>query len=1044
MAKRPDFAQKLLDDLRLKKEWMANSQNSSREMADKYREFKHPCGESREIGSAMQDMKKWSGNSNRSFATGEPSSELVSVGRVRSSEHIADLSMALAFALKNGVHPGRKYSSNNMADFPNHLKGKSLDFRERGGGLINLDKRQPLNGPFPTLSHLHVKEISRGAQKLNQILTACYNGINFDIYPIDIAKELLKGAIDLEESLKMLVELQEASEYMSSPQRKQIRLLELEDHNDDLNAKVNKQKQLDRPSFSFDRPSKKSLEYAGGSNQNSAKQKLPALTYPKETLQVCSTKQAPSTSKLAAHRRSASCGPDFSTSTSLSSPTKHSNLSDSRPDRGRIPNIIAKLMGLEELPPTKDSVGAQKDPHVDQGAKAGKHLKKNLQRSTKKREQHSSDSEEFAQPATHKIGHDHSSAPETSIIVYTGEIGSTQNHVKRDVCERKLHSRDSKITHGTDMMSNSNKSTIKINKLQTSTVHLHSNAGSQASKSVKKKRDENPHLKEQMNKRRAEANNAVLKEGVQKVAQPTVKPSEAATGKQERTGMQNGAVHKEKRSANNRFMMAHNLEKHPHPSQPANTLQKSESHDAKFQETDSEQPTKKQLQVRNKSENMLRHSSIATHDSKSLQKKLPLINHVVLGKSNSTEYSDALPSKVLLGCSHHEDLIEDKYSTSVGLNIQRAPDENLTEQRSFPKDTETTVQNVPAPSAPVLISKTLQKQLPQKVDNAQVYTSMNPIKEQFTVVEEPKQSRHSSKKTEESILGSKETEASIKLLNSTQELQKDVDCTSFLSSLVEEENPRLNELETYAPNAAIEDITTNISNSQEPPTVSPNESHALMSSNIISIPIEGFHDSRIVDAPSQQDQQALPNIETPRKLTENEKHLKQILVSSQLFLNAAEALFGLQIPVGILHSTGHKYPDEDNKVLLDCGYEALKRKGRRKEFTFHPWATISIGSLRIRSLDDLVEELHEDLETLKFCTEHGSNEHDPATSLHELLHKDIQGSKPDVNCMWDLGWGEAMFTYLEKDEVIKDVEKYVLNGLLDDVTRNLLQVTTVI
>ncbi|KAF5180277.1 hypothetical protein FRX31_030132 [Thalictrum thalictroides] len=1069
MAKKPDFAQKLLDDLRLKKEWMTNSQNSSRLMAEKYRDFKHPCGESREIGSTMRDMIRWSGNSTRSFATGEPSSELVSVGRVRSSEHIADLSMALAFALKNGVDPHRKYSSNNTVGFPNHLKGKSLDFRERGGGF-NLDKRQPLNGPFPTLSHLHVKEISRGAQKLNQILTACYNGINFDIYPTDIAKELLKGAIDLEESLQMLVELQEASEYMISPQRKQkIRLIELEDHSDNRGAKENKQKQLDRPSFSFDPPSRKPLEYAGGSNQNSAKQKMPALSYPKETPQVSSRKQAPSASKLATHRRSSSCSPDFSTAPSLSTPTKHSSLSDSRPDRGRIPNIIAKLMGLEELPPSKESVGARKEPHVDQGARAGNNLKKNLKRNTKQCEPLSLDSEKFAhRTATQKIRQDHnfSSVPETSIIVYAGKIGSTQNHFERDVGERKC--RVSKITEDTDILSNSKKSTVKINKLEISTANVHSN---RMSKSVKKKRDEDPHLKEQMNKRRAEANKALLKEGVQKVAQKPLKSSETTMAKQERTETQKDAVYKEKRSVNYRFVVTHNLEKHPHPSHSANTLQKSKFQDAKFQQTNSEQPkAKQQLQVRNRSEKRLQHPSITTHDSKGLQKMLPLINHYVPAKNTSTESSDAMPSKVLMGRSHHEDLSGERYATSVGLNKQRGLDENLAEQRSFTRDIKTNVQNVTAPSAPALIKNPQQIPSTQKVDNAQVHKSVNPteleeavvkenvapcnmdqsLKEQFTVVEEPKRSRHDRNEMEESILGSKETEASIKLLDSTQELQKDVDCTFILSSQMEEETPRLNKFEIYAPNATvssstmqIENITTIISSSQEAHLVSPNETQALMSSNAISVPIEGFHDSKNVEISSLQGQQAVPKIETPRTLTENQNYLKQILVGSQLFLNAAEALFGLQISVGILHSTGHNYPDEDNKVLLDCGYEVLRRKGRRKEFTFHPWATNSIGSSRIRCLDDLVEELHEDFETLKFCTEHGSNEHDPANSLHELLQKDIQGSKPDVNCMWDLGWGAEMFTYLEKDEVIKDVEKYVLNGLLDDVTRDLLHVTTV-
>ncbi|KAK6938774.1 hypothetical protein RJ641_032282 [Dillenia turbinata] len=43
-------------------------------------------------------------------------------------------------------------------------------------------------------------------------------------------------------------------------------------------------------------------------------------------------------------------------------------------------------------------------------------------------------------------------------------------------------------------------------------------------------------------------------------------------------------------------------------------------------------------------------------------------------------------------------------------------------------------------------------------------------------------------------------------------------------------------------------------------------------------------------------------------LTQDEDHLKQILIKSQLFLSAAEALFKFNIPVSILHAGIDGYP----------------------------------------------------------------------------------------------------------------------------------------
>ncbi|KAI4320790.1 hypothetical protein MLD38_034234 [Melastoma candidum] len=60
------------------------------------------------------------------------------------------------------------------------------------------------------------KKISKGRGKLNQILRAWSSGLNFDQSLVEIGKELLHGTIDLQKSLRMLVNLQGGSEIIAA------------------------------------------------------------------------------------------------------------------------------------------------------------------------------------------------------------------------------------------------------------------------------------------------------------------------------------------------------------------------------------------------------------------------------------------------------------------------------------------------------------------------------------------------------------------------------------------------------------------------------------------------------------------------------------------------------------------------------------------------------------------------------------------------------------------------------------------------------------
>lgn len=260
----------------------------------------------------------------------EESTQLVPFGRCQGSQQIGDLSMALALALENG---------GKLRQFNSSAKGSVLTFQLPKMGRTDLQS-QGNHSRTPSLTHLHIQEISKGAQKLNQILSACSNGLNFDKYSVEIGKELLKGAMDLQQALQMLVNLQEASESMVQP-RRTSRIVLLEDDKEvEEDELVNgmEQKQLDLlPRFSFDKPTRP--------RHPQKQQRLPALIYPSES----------TLSSIPAHKRSTSYGSESRAPTTLQEKQNASSSLNGKVGKGRMSNVIAKLMGLEEASGNIDS-----------------------------------------------------------------------------------------------------------------------------------------------------------------------------------------------------------------------------------------------------------------------------------------------------------------------------------------------------------------------------------------------------------------------------------------------------------------------------------------------------------------------------------------------------------------------------------------------------------------------------------------------------------------------------------------------------------------
>lgn len=207
-------------------------------------------------------------------------------------------------------------------------------------------------GEFQNPSSFQLMEVSRGAQKLNRTIDSWSSGKRFDGQPKDIAKDLLKGALDLQESLAMLGKLQEASQYMAHLNKKHTEKSErgrnngLETHRAYSNhyGDHNYVTEFQKPRLSADGSSRSCTEELKKVIKDSlVKQKLvedttsvekPYTFFPQRYMDSCS--DSPSTS---------------SSQSSMFHTTSDSTIASAPPQKAKGgPNLIAKLMGIEEYP----------------------------------------------------------------------------------------------------------------------------------------------------------------------------------------------------------------------------------------------------------------------------------------------------------------------------------------------------------------------------------------------------------------------------------------------------------------------------------------------------------------------------------------------------------------------------------------------------------------------------------------------------------------------------------------------------------------------
>ncbi|KAJ9183948.1 hypothetical protein P3X46_007742 [Hevea brasiliensis] len=232
----------------------------------------------------------------------------------------------------------------------NSKSNTSLAYKEKKEEMVT---REIIEDHSP--SSFQLLEVSRGAQKLNQLIDSLSKGLSYDGQPKDIAKELLKGALDLQESLTMLGKLQEASQYMDQSKKKQEKperrkFVEVgnERTNSHLPGDQNHQLGFQKPRLSADGSSKDCIEELrnairdGFARQNLFNTSTRERTY-FDRRKMDSISHIPSTSSS---QLSAEQSNSIHSSDSCVSQTALQK-------KGKGPNLIATLMGLEDVPSKK-------------------------------------------------------------------------------------------------------------------------------------------------------------------------------------------------------------------------------------------------------------------------------------------------------------------------------------------------------------------------------------------------------------------------------------------------------------------------------------------------------------------------------------------------------------------------------------------------------------------------------------------------------------------------------------------------------------------
>uniref|UniRef100_A0A0E0KJM2 DUF3741 domain-containing protein n=1 Tax=Oryza punctata TaxID=4537 RepID=A0A0E0KJM2_ORYPU len=176
--------------------------------------------------------------------------------------------------------------------------------------------------------------------------------------------------------------------------------------------------------------------------------------------------------------------------------------------------------------------------------------------------------------------------------------------------------------------------------------------------------------------------------------------------------------------------------------------------------------------------------------------------------------------------------------------------------------------------------------------------------------------------------------------------------------------------------------------------------------------------------------------------TENQLLLMKMLLEDQYLLETAKALVRNPVPVHFVNASADKWSEKGSSLFSDIAREVIRKKGKRTEAIVEVSMANSTTNMKLQYLDDLIMVLDGDIESLnisKKSQQHG--EDCTAENLRMIVQSDMQNNHPDANSMWDFGWNRISDLPIERNEVIRDLEKNILGGMITDVARELIELS---
>ncbi|XP_021723637.1 uncharacterized protein LOC110691010 isoform X2 [Chenopodium quinoa] len=177
------------------------------------------------------------------------------------------------------------------------------------------------------------------------------------------------------------------------------------------------------------------------------------------------------------------------------------------------------------------------------------------------------------------------------------------------------------------------------------------------------------------------------------------------------------------------------------------------------------------------------------------------------------------------------------------------------------------------------------------------------------------------------------------------------------------------------------------------------------------------------------DNKALRPCLTPRM------KLKALLLNNSSFVSHIEELFNIQVnPESVPCMIDDNDQDsESSQILVDCANELLELKSSQFLQTCLPLPRIYTTKLQSYfSLDWLLEEVCNGIESLRFYSRPVNDEF-PFDDLYVILDRDLEFK----SITWEVGW-KSMFTLNEVEQVIGEVDKFILGNLIQEVVSDFM------